>query len=96
MVGVDCFDVPKFTTKYWECQSCSNLQRTTHVPDRWSQTCLLPQGFEPVERVNASAARCLITDPTRMTYIFSISGFSPPFAMVCCEGLRNGLGRCSF
>jgi hypothetical protein len=53
MVGVDCLDVPRFTTKYWNCQSCSRMQAVVDLPDRWSQICPLPQGFEPVEAVNA-------------------------------------------
>ena len=53
MVGVDCFDVPKFTTRYCSCQSHSFLQSTLEIPDHLSQTCPLLQGFEPAGRVNA-------------------------------------------
>lgn len=94
MVGVDCFDAPKFTTKYCSCQSSFRPLSVMNVPDRLSQTCPLPQGFEPIEGVNAHGRRAFDRKPTRMTYILSISGFSPPFAMVFWAGLREGLGRC--
>jgi hypothetical protein len=53
MVGVDCFDVPRFTTRYCSCQSHSPLQSILKIPDHLSQTYLLPRGFEPAGRVNA-------------------------------------------